>query len=144
MALFVPLNVTYYHDEKIMRVGGWAELLYVRSLAFCKANSTQGAFTLQQCCSFGAGIPRLKSRREALVLHSLWEPTDDGWFICGWFNHNKADSEISEARRDAGLIGQPPAMASRQGRNTVSGLQVLHRKCDRVANRKTSHREGKG
>jgi hypothetical protein len=103
--LFVPLNVSYYLDEKLLGVGPLAELLYVRSLAFCKAQSTQGAFTTQQLRTFGAKITHLRVQERALVAQKLWEPTETGWFITAWFNHNPTNDEIHNARSTAGQMG---------------------------------------
>ena len=103
--LYVPLVVNYFEDVKIIRVGPYAELLYVRSLAFCKRSGHDGAFTREERRIFGAGIPRLNVRTTALVEHSLWQTTDDGWVITSWFNHNIPEAEIRTARRNAGTLG---------------------------------------
>ena len=103
--LYVPLVVNYFEDVKIIRVGPLAELLYVRSLAFCKRSGRDGAFTREERRIFAARLPRVNVHTAALVLHSLWTPTDDGWYITAWFNHNVPESEIRTARRNAGMLG---------------------------------------
>ena len=103
--LFVPLDVNYFEDTKIIRAGPYAELLYIRSLVFCKRTGTDGAFTVQQRRIFGAGLRRLNVTTASLVEHKLWEPIDDGWYITAWLRHNSPVSEIRSARREAGLLG---------------------------------------
>ena len=103
--LYVPLDVNYFEDAKIIQVGPLAELLYIRGLAFCKRSGQDGAFSSRQRRIFAASIPRVNVHTAALVRVQLWESTDDGWYITGWLNHNTPTGEIRTARRNAGILG---------------------------------------
>jgi hypothetical protein len=51
-SLFVQLDVDYYHNDRVIQAGPEAELLYIRSLAWCKASVVDGTFTVRQIRAF--------------------------------------------------------------------------------------------
>lgn len=98
--LYVPLDVDYASDEKILEVGNNGELLYVRSLAFAKRILSDGRISDAQAAHLGRGIRALKSTTDALVRTNLWEKMPSGGYrITAWSKHN--DSRvIVEARQE--------------------------------------------
>ena len=135
--LFVPLDVNYYEDSKIRQVGPMAELLYVRSLAFVKRPAATEHSPMQQSASseqdrrvWPTGDEHSYStrcgRRPSTAGSSGLVPTQSA-------RHRNFD--CTQGRRHP---RQSSPMASPTHRDTVCGLQVLHRKCDRIANRKLS------
>lgn len=107
---YAPLSARYYQDDAIASVGPLAELLYVRGLAFCAAQLSDGFISDVQLTRFvGVGITSVKRNAEALVSAGLWErSTEDllgtgtGYRVVSWLKHNLSKSEIeTKQRRDA-------------------------------------------
>jgi hypothetical protein len=102
--LYVPLDVEYASDDKIMRVGPLAELLYVRGLAFCKRTMSDGVISREQLTIVARGIGKPNWQAAQLVQEGLWNATGTGWEVVGWHRRNKSKQAIEsdkEARRNA-------------------------------------------
>ena len=76
---YVPLDVNYYDDERIIKAGHHAELLYVRGLAFTARMRSRGFIYRSQLPMVGLGIPRLKAAAARLVDVGIWSAGDKGW-----------------------------------------------------------------
>jgi len=123
---YAPLNGNYYHDDAVDEAGLLGELLFVRSLAFCAANLTDGWITDRQLSRVVAvGMPDPDGLAKTLVDVGLWE-RDDGahaYKIRQWTKYNRTREEITRARaRDAARKrkGSMPA-DSGDGLRTDSG-----------------------
>lgn len=93
---YAPLAATYYTDDDVMEAGEDAELLFVRSLAFCAGNpSSDGYVTDKQVTRvFGAGMSELADRVQQLVAVGLWERVPGGYTIRSWLKWNKSAEEM--------------------------------------------------
>lgn len=107
---YAPLSARYYQDDAIASVGPMAELLYVRGLAFCAAQLSDGFISDVQLKLFvGVGITSAKRHANALATAGLWERVEDdllgggaGFRVTAWLKHNLSKDEIqSKQRRDA-------------------------------------------
>lgn len=103
MALFVPLDVDYASDPKVLRAGAMAELLYIRSLCLAKRRMEDGHIESVQLAGLCLGIPgKPASHAEALVLTGLWEKNGDGWYIAAWLKRNPSRETIqAQVKRKA-------------------------------------------
>lgn len=93
---YAPLAARYYEDEKIMNVGRDAELLYVRSLAFCASSMSDGYMSEPQARSI-AGRLRSFCRSSAELLQSgLWRRASDGrgYVVSAWLKWNPSADDI--------------------------------------------------
>lgn len=96
---FVPLDVNYQMDDKIMCAGPLAECLYVRSLAYAKRAGTEGRIQTNQLRALALGLPGAAAKHATkLVEAELWERRDNGWYIVGWLNHNLTNAELAEQK----------------------------------------------
>lgn len=107
MTLFVPLDVEYSYDDKIMEAGDpLAELVYVRALCFAKKNpQANGEFTRAQLVAFAHGIAAPAKRAEKLEKSCALVATERGWRIAGWLKRNKSGQEIAAAAEMASAMG---------------------------------------
>ena len=85
---FVPLDSNYPRDVAIQKAGPMAELLFVRSLAFCKLTRSAGFVSHWDIDEVGSRIRGVKSLANVLVKVGLWEAVDDGWRIRSWDRWN--------------------------------------------------------
>lgn len=94
---YVPLSVAYREDDAVLGIEPLAELLFVRSLAFCKAREDSGGgISSRQLRLFGAdlgayGVP-VDDLVAQLVRENLWIETGDGWLIRSWLEWNGNES----------------------------------------------------
>lgn len=97
---YAPLAATYYTDDDIMEAGEEAELLFVRSLAFCAGNpASDGYVTDKQVARvFGAGMDGLTERIKMLVSLGLWERLPGGYAVRSWLKWNKSAEELGRHR----------------------------------------------
>lgn len=93
--LFVPLDVEYDSDDKMIEAGPMAELLYVRGMAFAKRTGSDGNIRKSQLVIVGRAIPNAGKQAHALVRVGAWVETDDGWHIAAWLKRNKPMAEIA-------------------------------------------------
>jgi hypothetical protein len=93
---YAPLAATYYTDDDVMEAGEDAELLFVRSLAFCAGNpASDGYVTDKQVARvFGTGMTELPDRIQALVSVGLWERVPGGYAVRSWLKWNKSAEEM--------------------------------------------------
>ena len=107
--LHVQLDVDYYDDPKIIDAGEKAELLYVRSLAFCKKNWRADGFISdgQVTRSVAGGLTAVPARVKRLVDVGLWERVVDedlfggngkGYRVTAWLKRNPSAAEIEATR----------------------------------------------
>lgn len=95
---FVPLDMNYLRDPNIRRAGPDAELLYIRSLAHCKAGGTDGEIGDYDLDVIAVGLRNVQARVGALVKYRLWLEVDGGWRIRSWEKWNMTQSEIAEEK----------------------------------------------
>ena len=95
---FVPLSMNYMRDPAIRKAGPDAELLFIRSLAYCKSAQHDGEVPEYDLPVVGVGLKNLPQRVAALVREGLWLETDGGWLIKSWSKWNMTQSEIAEDR----------------------------------------------
>jgi hypothetical protein len=103
--LFVPLDVNYADDDKIIAAGPMGELLYVRSLAFVKRARTNGRFADSQLPIVAARIPRARHIAQHVIDLGLWERNGSGLYLSAWLKHNAAVADVAAAKADAGSRG---------------------------------------
>ncbi len=103
--LYVPLDVNYADDAKVVDAGPMAELLFVRSLAFAKRDQHDGYIRNGQLGIVAARIPRLAPMVERLIDVGLWERNGDGIYIAAWLKRNLPTDEISAKKSSAGAVG---------------------------------------
>jgi hypothetical protein len=96
---FVPLDVNYQLDDKIMSAGYVAECLYVRALAYCKRAGMEGHIKNSQLRALALGLPSQPAKHaNTLVEVGLWDRTSEGYYIAGWLNHNLSNGELAEQK----------------------------------------------
>jgi len=98
-SVYVPLDANYLRDPRIRRAGPDAELLYIRSLAYAKSGETDGIVYGFDLDAIAVGLNKVPQRVDALVREKAWEPREDDWFICGWFNWNESVATLREQKR---------------------------------------------
>lgn len=97
MALFVPLDVSYAQDPKVLDLDDErAELLFIRSLAYCKAHLTDGLVHRKALSSIAPFVDEVQPSVLAaeLVRVGLWVEADRGWRVVAWLKHNAGSDEI--------------------------------------------------
>jgi hypothetical protein len=117
--LFVPLDVDYMSDPKILRLKDpLAELLYVRALCFAKRTLSDGFIDEMQvptlCLGFGAEVTRRGRGLDALVTRlcrdlvsaGLWVRDGDGFRIAAWSKRNLSALAVKAASEKRRLAGQ--------------------------------------
>lgn len=98
---FVPLFIHYRRDRAIRRVGNDGELMYLRALAHCRSDRTDGRIEDFDLADLGAGMDNPEGVAASLVLHGLWIKDGDGWLIRSWEKWNAWEA----ARSESGLLG---------------------------------------
>jgi hypothetical protein len=98
MALFVPLDVDYQSDPKIIAAGFYGEGLYNRALALSKRLRSDGYIDRLQLPTITLGMPvdNPMDVVARLVEVGLWEDVGSGWVIRAWLNHNAAADDIDD------------------------------------------------
>ncbi|MDA8375086.1 MAG: hypothetical protein M0Z91_12720 [Actinomycetota bacterium] len=109
-SLFVQLDVDYYHNDRVIQAGPEAELLYIRSLAWCKASVVDGTFTVRQIRAFAPWehADRIDDLTDRLVAAGLWVRDGETIIITGWRQRNKPVADLrklADARARAGNLG---------------------------------------
>jgi hypothetical protein len=104
MALFVPLDVDFQSDPKIIEAGYIGECLYNRSLALAKRTMKDGVIYRPQLAQLCLGLPgKAAKHADTLVAAGLWISHPDGWLIASWLKRNQSADHINEkvARKKA-------------------------------------------
>lgn len=104
---YAPLSARYYQDDAVALAGPMAELLYVRGLAFCASQLSDGFISDVQLTRFVAvGIGSPKRHATRLCEVGLWERAEDdllgngcGYRVVSWLKHNRSRAEIEEKQR---------------------------------------------
>ena len=104
---YAPLSARYYQDDAVALAGPMAELLYVRGLAFCASQLSDGFISDVQLTRFvGVGIPAVRKHAGQLAAVGLWDRVDDdlmgnscGYRVRSWLKHNRSRAEIEEKQR---------------------------------------------
>ena len=113
--IWVKLDATYTEDERIMEAGALAELVFVRSLAYCRRRVTDGAVTPAAARSLCIGIPETpETLIAALVDSGLWVMQDNGWRVRSYDSWQqtsdvlKAEAARKKEERDKKRKGRAP------------------------------------
>lgn len=106
VSLFVPLDVDYASDEKVIAAGPMAELLFVRALAFSKRTLSDGRIRKAQLPVVAYGITGQTKLAARLVHVGLWVTAEDGWQISGWSKRNKSAAAIADGTAKKRVAGQ--------------------------------------
>jgi hypothetical protein len=104
--LFVPLDVNYPDNPRIIASGEKAEVLYVRGLCLAKRTMKDGFIDAHQLSRMG--LTGVDARAESLCHHGLWKKVKGGFKIVGWSGRNPSAKEITakaDAKREAGILG---------------------------------------
>lgn len=105
-SLYVPLDVGYFDDDKVIEAGPMAELLFVRSLAFAKrSDKRDGHISASQLSIVAARISRHRQLAERLVDVGLWERNGTGIYVAAWLHHNVPAEELAAKKSAAGSRG---------------------------------------
>ena len=99
LGAYAKLSATYYQDDAVLSVGTDAELLYVRGLAFCAGQMSDGFISDAQVKLIAVGIRSCAVRARELQESGLWLRVDGGFVARGWQKWNKTAEEIGSARR---------------------------------------------
>jgi len=97
---YVKLSSGYATDEDVMEAGPDAELLFIRSLAFCAGKPEQDGFIShgQATRLLGLGLSRMGGRIAALLDTGLWVESEGGYQVRGWLKWNRSSNEIGMVR----------------------------------------------
>ncbi len=101
---WVRLMTNYFFDDAILRVGPQAEVLFLRSVAFCGGTGSDGFVSAGQLPVVGIGLEAVEDLAARLVEAGLWVPDADrgGWDVRQWLKYNRSTDEIAKGRsRDA-------------------------------------------
>ncbi len=103
--LYVPLNVDFATDPKMLAAGPNAAYLYLCSLAYCKRTAKRGGDGVvhrNQLRVLALGQPSKPERlAAALVEVGLWEECDEGWSIPAWLKHNPSSDTLAQRTAQA-------------------------------------------
>jgi len=98
---FLPLDVNFLDDERIIEVGERPAWLYLAMCLKAKALLTDGILSETQIARLH--VPGWQNRLARLHALELVWPTEDGrWWITAWDKHNDRAETVQERReRDA-------------------------------------------
>jgi hypothetical protein len=99
---WVRLAGNYPVDPRILAVGAYAELVFVRGLAIARQFGTDGHIATSMLGLLGRGLPRgaLGRATVELVTSGLWETCDDGWAVPAgrWEKWQTTQAQYDEKR----------------------------------------------
>lgn len=105
--LYVPLDVEFASDPKILSAGPHASYLYICALAYCKRAGKGGVLDRRQLRAIAPGLGGNVTKLAAICVEvGLWEETDDGWSIPSWTKHNLTADQLEQRKRDASAKSQ--------------------------------------
>ena len=93
--LWAKIAVDYADDPKIVRVGAEAELLFVRSICWCKKQNT-GFIPDVLLPRIGMGLENLSALADRLVGEELWQVVEKGWIIPKFDEWQTTNTNTSE------------------------------------------------
>ncbi|MEJ7724318.1 MAG: hypothetical protein WKF64_08440 [Ilumatobacteraceae bacterium] len=131
--LYVPLDVDYATDDKLIEAGPMAELLYVRSLCFAKRTMRDGQIARSQLAAVALGIPSAAKHAQRLVDVGAWTASKTGWTITAWLKHNKPAASIradSEAKKAASLLANHERWHVGEGRKRSATCPLCNPRTD--------------
>lgn len=105
--LFVPLDVDFQSDPKIIAAGIYGECLFNRSLALAKRTLVDGKIDALQLPGLCVGIPGKPAVHAAkLVEVGLWRAVNGGWVIPSWSKRNPSAKTVKDtaARKKAAAL----------------------------------------
>jgi len=117
--LFVPIDVNFPIDPKVVRVSAAAKLTYLQSLMLAKQLLTDGRLEAKHLYHAldPEHVPQAAEIAAELVAAGLWEECEDGWMIPAWLKHNKPAREVEHdaaSKRQAGQHGGRASAATRK------------------------------
>lgn len=96
--LYVPLDLGFFDDIRIMRAGEKAGWLYLRMCTKARAADTDGILHTEHIAAMG--LPQWKARLDALVREELVVETLPGVYVIGsYIKWNQTAAEREEAKR---------------------------------------------
>lgn len=102
MGIWIKLSVDYYEDEKVVQAGVEGEVLFVRSLAWCKKHSPDGQIPNHMISRLGVGLGSPSEAAISLCEARLWVDRGDRFEIAKWASWNVQDGDRSKG----GKLGQ--------------------------------------
>lgn len=121
--VWVRLDDAFYDHPKVMKAGALAELLWVRSLAWCNRNrptSPDGTFPLEVVWRLASFCPRLTVDGDsvspadlatALVREGLWDEVPGGYRIHDYSEYQLSDAQLEDLRAKRSAAGRKGAEA---------------------------------
>lgn len=117
--LYVPLDLGFFDDVRVMRAGEKAAWLYLNMLARTRSLDTDGVLFAEQIAKLS--VTGWKPRLESLVREGLIEQTAPGcYYITSWTKWNetadeRAQRKHEEAKRKADARAKARAAANGEG-----------------------------
>jgi hypothetical protein len=95
--VWVKLDATYVEDEKVMAAGALAELVFIRSIAYCRRRVTDGFISSSAVRSLTLGVPDApEALVEALVVNELWDVCAGGWTVRNYEVWQQTKAKLAE------------------------------------------------
>lgn len=98
--LYLPLDVTFFDDDRIIAAGDGPCLLYLAMGLRSKSLATDGRLSEGQITRLGRPKWKAELKRLLEVEAVLFDEEMNAYFIAAWFSHNDPISVI-EAKRAA-------------------------------------------
>jgi hypothetical protein len=123
---FAALFERYYMDDAIGEAGLFAELLFVRGLAFCAGSQTDGFISERSLRTISIDLENVDALADTLVKVGLWTKAVDGdrhgFVVRSWLDWNLSAQEITDAAardrfRKRATLAKVPGPAVSSGRN---------------------------
>lgn len=115
--LYVPLDASFFDDDKVLEAGERAGWLYLNMLCKAKATDADGVFTKPQIAKLG--VPGWKPRLDALLRTELVVelPQSPGSYaIAAWLNWNEARADRETRRAEDRRRKAEEAAARKKGK----------------------------
>jgi hypothetical protein len=99
---YIKLSVRYRVDFAMTSTSAFAELLFIRSLAYCGLNGTAGCIPATELPALAAGLKRPADLVAELIAGDYWQTMPNGWGIRQWSKWQHEYDAIQAKRvRDA-------------------------------------------
>lgn len=101
--LYVPLDVNFSDDDKVLCCSAEAQLVYLRSLLLAKRFQKDGLVYRSQLRRLTEGFAYADAALDdllpkELVDCGLWLDHEDGWVVAAFTAHNPTSAELEESR----------------------------------------------